>query len=186
MDDVIIDTLHLFLRISDVLIDLLIRELRRSDAIEKKTTFSDGFPRDKYKHTASYEEFVESIGISFNFRINKESKKLEYRDLTGPEKLKLFQNINIPTLLPRYSRNKEIQVIWQKFMELIGDLKLDFTSEDDIIQLQGDIKSWFGLFLNVYQAKDVTPYMHALHCHVPEFLKLYQNIAYYTQQGLDI
>ena len=31
------------------------------------------------------------------FRINKESKKLEYRDLTGPEKLKLFQNINIPT-----------------------------------------------------------------------------------------
>ena len=176
MDHVVIDTLHLFLRISDVLIDLLIRELRRSDAVEKKTTFSDGFLRDKYKHMASYEEFVKSIGISFNFRINKESKKLEYRDLTGPEKLKLFQNINIPTLLPRYS---------QKFMELIGDLKLDFTSEDDIIQLQGDIKSWFGLFLNVYQAKDVTPYMHALLCHVPEFLKLYQNIAYYTQQGLE-
>ena len=36
MDHVIIDTLHLFLRISDVLIDLLIRELRRGDAIEKK------------------------------------------------------------------------------------------------------------------------------------------------------
>ena len=75
--------------------------------------------------------------------------------------------------------------MWQKFMELIGDLKLDFTSEDDILQLQGDIKSWFGLFLNVYQAKDVTPYMHALHCHVPEFLTLYQNIAYYTQQGFE-
>lgn len=37
----------------------------------------------------------------------------------------------------------------------------------------------------MYQAKDVTPYMHALHCHVPEFLSLYQNIAYYTQQGLE-
>ena len=70
-------------------------------------------------------------------------------------------------------------------MELIGDLKLDFTSEDDILQLQGDIKSWFGIFLNVYQAKDVTPYMHALHCHVPEFLSLHQNIAYDTQQGLE-
>ena len=44
-------------------------------------------------------------------------------------------------------------------MELIGDLKLDFTSEDEILQLQGDIKSWFGIFLNVYQAKDVTPYL---------------------------
>ena len=29
------------------------------------------------------------------------------------------------------------------------------------------------------------PYMHALHCHVPEFLSLYQNIAHYTQQGLE-
>ena len=95
MDHVIIDTLHFFLRISDVLIDLFIRELRRSDAIEKKT--SDGFPRDKYKHMACYEEFIKSMGITFNFRINKESKRLEYRDLTEPEKLKLFQNINIPT-----------------------------------------------------------------------------------------
>ena len=75
--------------------------------------------------------------------------------------------------------------MWQKFMEFIGDLKLDFTSEDDILQLQGDVKSWFGLFLNVYQAKDVTPYMHAPHCHVPEFLSLYQNIVHYTQQGLE-
>ena len=39
MDHVIIDTLHLFLRISD--------------AIEKKITFSEGFVRDKYKHMAA-------------------------------------------------------------------------------------------------------------------------------------
>lgn len=79
--------------------------------LRKKKTFSDGFPRDKYKHMASYEEFIKSMGITFNFRINKDSKKLEYRDLTGPEKLKVFQNINIPMLLPHCSQNKEIQVI---------------------------------------------------------------------------
>lgn len=27
--------------------------------------------------------------------------------------------------------------------------------------------------------------MHALHFHVPEFLSLYQNISYYTQQGME-
>ena len=97
--------------------------------------FSDGFPRDKYKHMASYEKFIKSIGVSFNFRINKESKKLEYRDLTGPDKLKLFQNINIPMLLPQCSQNKDMQVIWTKFMDIIGDLKLDFTSEDSIVEL---------------------------------------------------
>ena len=88
-------------------------------------------------------------------------------------------------LVPHYSQNKDIQVIWAKFMDIIGDLKLDFTSEEGILELQRNIKSWFEHFLKVYQAKDVTPYMHALCYNVPEFLSLYQNIAYYTQQGLE-
>ena len=88
-------------------------------------------------------------------------------------------------LVPHCSQNKDIQVIWAKFMDIIGDLKLDFTSEEGILELQRNIKSWFEHFLKVYQAKDVTPYMHALCYHVPEFLSLYQNIAYYTQQGLE-
>lgn len=68
MDHVIIDTLHLFLRISDVLIDLLIRELKRSDAIEKKKSFSEGFVQDKYKHMAAYEDLLKSLGINFHFQ----------------------------------------------------------------------------------------------------------------------
>ena len=43
IDHVIIDTLHMFLRISDNLIELLIRELYRKDAIDKVSTFSNGF-----------------------------------------------------------------------------------------------------------------------------------------------
>ena len=42
-----------------------------------------------------------------------------------------------------------------------------------------------GLRISIYQAKDVTPYMHALNAHIPEFLKLFRNIAYYTQQGME-
>lgn len=55
MDYVIIDILYFFLRILDVLIDLFIRELRRSDVIEKKIIFFDGFLREKYKYMVSYE-----------------------------------------------------------------------------------------------------------------------------------
>ena len=84
LDHVVIDTLHLFLRISDNLIELLIRQLRTLDSIEKKMTFSDGFSRDKYKHMAGYEQFLSSLGISFQWQIGKDTKKLEYRDLTGP------------------------------------------------------------------------------------------------------
>ena len=45
MDHVIIDTLHLFLRISDNLFELPIRELKRQDAIDKVKRFPTGFNR---------------------------------------------------------------------------------------------------------------------------------------------
>ena len=53
---------------------------------------------------------VVDSGISFKFRINKESKTLEYtcRNLTGPEH---FLNINFPTLLPEASQNNKMKVI---------------------------------------------------------------------------
>ncbi|XP_028513133.1 uncharacterized protein LOC114574525 [Exaiptasia diaphana] len=103
IDHVIIDTLHLFLRISDNLIELLIRELRRQDSVEDNQRFTScKFERTKYKHMAGYESFLNDI-----------------------------------------------------------------------------------VFLSIYQTKDVTPYMHALYAHVPQFLSLYNNLAYFTQQGME-
>ena len=64
LDHVIIDTLHLFLRTSDVLIELLIKELRTQDTILKKEVFNAGFQREKYTSMAKYERFLNSIGIS--------------------------------------------------------------------------------------------------------------------------
>jgi len=37
----------------------------------------------------------------------------------------------------------------------------------------------------VYQTKDVTPYIHALLNHVPEFIRLHGNLISFTQQGLE-
>ena len=185
IDHVVIDTLHLFLRISDNLIELLIRELRRQDAIDKVNTFSNGFCRTKYRHMAGYETYVKSLGISFEWKIDKDTKKLEYRDLTGPEKLLLIQNINFKSLLPNCRVTGDLEVLWSCFMDIVGDLKLDYTTDDAIANLEGTIKKWFTKFLELYQAKDVTPYMHALYARVPQFLTLYKNLAYSTQQGME-
>lgn len=35
---------------------------------------------------AEYEAFLKNLGISFEWRINKDIKQLDYRDLTGPAK----------------------------------------------------------------------------------------------------
>ena len=53
------------------------------------------------------------------------------------------------------------------------------------MQFKNTIKTRFDHFRKQYQTKDVTPYIHALHAHIPEILKLYKNIAYYTQQGIE-
>ena len=134
---------------------------------------------------AGYKKFLKEIGISFGWRVNRNSKKLEYRDLTGPEKIVLMQSINFQSLLPNFQATKELEILWGSFMEIIGDLKLEFTTEVAVTLLKNKIKSWFEKFLFLFQAKDVTPYMHALYAHVPEFLKLYENVAHFTQQGME-
>ena len=90
----VIDTLHLFLRVTDNLIGNLIRQLKYCDSIEKRVKVSDGFCRKKYQNMARYETFLQDLGIPFSWYVGKETKQLEYRDLIGPEKVKLFQNIN--------------------------------------------------------------------------------------------
>lgn len=133
---------------------------------------------------AQYETYLQELGIPFHWYVGKESKQLEFRDLTGPEKVKLFQHINISSLLPNSDNHETIQKIWDGFWNITQDLKQDFNHED-VECFKGKVTSWLELFLTVYQAKDVTPYMHALYAHVPEFLQLYTNLEYFTQQGME-
>jgi len=72
------DILHLFLRVSNILTNLLIVELRRLDGINKTTS-----------HFAKYIKFSnENCKVSFHtYQDKEESKHLKWRDLTGPEKV---------------------------------------------------------------------------------------------------
>ena len=67
MNNVVIDVLHLFLRISDVLIQELIIELKRSDAINDLQIVNKDFDSEKNVHMAKYENFLrKELNISFN------------------------------------------------------------------------------------------------------------------------
>ena len=86
MEHVIIDNLHLFLRISHILINLFIRDNRVIDGTEKATgKLPDN---SKGKNLLAYQGFLNgSCKIRFNWYIDGQSKKLSWRDLTGPEKV---------------------------------------------------------------------------------------------------
>ena len=68
-------------------------------------------------------------------------------------------------------------------MEIVDDLKLDYKTDQAITNLKDKMTKWFEIFLTLYQAKDVMPYMHALYHHVPEFLKLYGNLIQSARHG---
>ena len=174
---VIIDTLHLFLRICDVLINLLIRDLRTVDKINKTKSNDD-------KYINIYEAFLNNqCKIRFHWMTDKTSRSLKWRDLTGPEQIRLFSNIKIPSLFPSLPRKDEIQQLWAKFYFIIQELN---KKDCDPRKFEVDAKEWARLFISVYQTKNVTPYMHAFAMHVPEFLRLHHgNISIFSQQGLE-
>ena len=48
-----------------------------------------------------------------------------------------------------------------------------------------EIKEMDNLFLEVYQTKHVTPYMHTFAYHIPKFIFLHGSLAPFSQQGLE-
>ena len=177
IDHVIIDSLHLFLRVSDLLINLFIEDLRRQDGIVKAT-----LDRSVHSNATAYEKFLnDSCKIHFRWYTCKETKQMKWRDLSGPEKIRLFDNIDLPKYFPDIPNVSVIQDIWKEFWRLFKQLETVSNPKE----LQADIKNWVRLFLRIYQTKNVTPYVHSFAFHVPEFTEKYDTICKFTQQGLE-
>ena len=189
LQNVVIDNLHLFLRVSDVLIDLLIMELKRQDSLDKVRAFSN-FDIRKHQHIERYQQFIVSLGISgFQFYVGRTSNKLKCRSLTGTEKLKVFRAIRIIDLLPSFTDATalRIQKLWNDFFNLHQTFckRPKQISPADIKEFDAQARQWGALFIRTYHDSNVTPYIHALMNHVSEFMTLHGSIAPFTQQGLE-
>jgi hypothetical protein len=175
IDHVMIDTLHLFPRVSDLLTNLLIQDLRRADGIARAT-----LDRSKHFNVTAYEQFLNNVcKIHFQWYSARDTKQMEWRDLSGPEKV---QNINIPKYFPALPNTSSLQDIWVEFWRLYGELE---KPDIEPFELQADIKNWVQMFLRVYQTKNITPYVHSFAFHVPEFIAKYGGVCQFTQQGLE-
>ena len=98
------DVLHLFLRVTDVLFNLLVMDIRRQGGIkrclEELATSS----------MSKLETFLnDTCHIPFEFLMCKETKSLKWRDLMGPEKHVLLDKINLPVLIPHLPNVDAIQ-----------------------------------------------------------------------------
>ena len=139
---------------------------------------------DPSKHTnvAAYEAFLKTeCKINFRWYTSKETRQLQWRDLTGPEKVRLFTKINIPKHFPALKNAAALQDIWIEFWRLFTQLE----TADNPNDLQQDIKNWVRMFLKQYQTKNITPYVHSFAFHVPEFIAKFSSVCRFNQQGLE-
>ena len=95
-------TIYLFILISDVLINLLIRDLWIKDGITKATDVSC----DSLLNHMRIFSMMYVCKIRFKWNINRDSKEITYRDLAGPEKVRLHKSINIPVLFPALNKKE--------------------------------------------------------------------------------
>ena len=148
-----------------MLINLLICDLRTTDEIHRNG--------DKYINI--YEEFLNSKHkIWFHWTTDKASKGLKWWDLTGPEQIRLFENINIPVLFPNVPLKINCKNCGMKFIIQYRNL-----IPKNVIPGTLKLKSRMSniIHLNLPE-KNVTPYMHAMAYHIPEFLRLHKGILY--------
>lgn len=133
-----------------MLINLLIRDLRSVDGIHR-----DG---DKYINV--YEQFLnEKCKVRFHWTIDKTSKSLKWRDLTGPEQIRLFENINILSLFPNLPHKDQLQKLWNEFYNTIQELN---NKECDPSNFETKAKGWVTMFTKIYQKKML---LHTYACH---------------------
>ena len=78
-----------------------------------------------------------------------------------------------------------------KYHDLTGPLDYLYASicinEDtcNAVDIDAEAITWVTSFTSIYQAKDVTPYVHALAMHMEEFIQLHGSVVKFTQQGLE-
>nr|XP_054750436.1 LOW QUALITY PROTEIN: uncharacterized protein LOC129256207 [Lytechinus pictus] len=178
--NIVPDTLHLFLRISDQMIYQIIKYLQDEDNFVRISEER----LSKCQHLQRFKQFIENVGIpDWKFFIS--DGKLNYDSFTGPEHRRIMENINFDTLIPDHPKLSGIKSLWTDFKVLMDSLNQNM-SDDQISDFEKAARKWVDLYgSNLFLSKDVTPYMHIFSNHLPEAMRLHGNVVDFCQQGLE-
>uniref|UniRef100_U9T8A2 Transposase domain-containing protein n=1 Tax=Rhizophagus irregularis (strain DAOM 181602 / DAOM 197198 / MUCL 43194) TaxID=747089 RepID=U9T8A2_RHIID len=127
------------------------------------------------------------ISISFNFWQEQGTQNWSYTSLMGEDKEKVLKNFNFRVVFAE-ERAFLINQLWRNFYELYNNMK---SQKINPSHFADQAKQWLDLFLTpfqgepntitfkmgLYRPKDVTPYMHVLVHHLPEFMEQHQKFG---------
>jgi hypothetical protein len=174
----VVDMLHLFLRITDVL------ENQLRIRIDKKDSSTSKHLKD-HPTLAKYVRFLHDAKIYKAYYQDKNGKHC-IRSFSGEEKVRLFEKINIIELFPELEDYKAIHRVWKDFYKIFRDIKdQNYPLENRVQKIKSMTDEWLKLYLKVFNDSNVTVYMHIFASHLYEFVLLYDDVNMFTMQGLE-
>jgi len=194
LDHVVLDELHLLLRIRDVLINNLVIEVVEWD---RKENWNKRKADQKDSHLKTLQSTIRSCGISFEIweKTNADGKgsgQYDFTSLLGSDKKKLLTDL--PQKLNTCTHKDTCQTvmqIWTDFKELNNIITNSNPTPNMIHQYFKKAKDWINLFTSLkdkrvgYKRPNVTPYRHSLVYHIPIFLKKFKSVKLFTGQGVE-
>jgi hypothetical protein len=170
LKDVIIDLLHLKLRVGGKLLKLLmcgdVLAAERQDDVVRE---------------------MKNAGVAFAFRATTDSKegdgKVAWTSLMGTAMSKVLANFNVAAVVADPARAAKIQNIWRTFWTLFGEV-LDWNG-GDLAGLQQRLLAWLELFLELYGVNDITPYIHHFVTHLAEAVARHGGLRRYACEAAE-
>ena len=193
---VVVDELHLLMRICDVLLRNLIEDSVNLD--HKNKIGKRGQTNQCLDELVSC---VRSCGVSFSIWENKVKdgrgdflRNLKWSSLTGSDFKKVLDNLpqKLTTSSCLHSTSKSTVVeIWEDFKNLYKIMNAWSPPQIEIDIFFKNAKSFIlkflslGKYLEGYDSSSITPYMHIMVYHVPKMLKTFGSIKQFTGQGVE-
>jgi hypothetical protein len=176
LNNVLIDTLHLFMRITEQLLNKVLKECKNADGISKKQRFTPIVN----KHCTEFIRFMNANKIHYNLFSTKKSA-IQGNSLTGRQLMKFIENIDVIKILPNYKHKFRLQKLIDDFHLIYRDLKEEKMSSSEIQKRTG---YWIRNACIVFNGK-ATPYMHIFHRHLCTQAKKNGSIYRFNLEGLE-
>ena len=181
--DVIIDLMHLHLRITDKFTEFIVDEITALDKFASQVIYdSHTDPRIKNsKNIYNYIQFLTNICKIRNCFYLKEGK-IVFRHLRGKDKLIVFNLINLEDLFPEMNDVCNKNKVVHDFQSIyIGIRDNELNAEE----IKTKTSKFFIDYTETYMVTTITPYLHCFVCRMHEFRLLHGDFNLFNQQGLE-
>lgn len=173
------------LRITDKLFDKFISHL---DAKDKDSSFN----LDKRPNLKVLSDYLNNYcGITEALYFDQKDKKVALRSLNEKERLRILLMLQIKDLSNLYKDWKKdnyliiLNFVLIEFYKIYIYIKEDHSNNFDRTSLENRLNKWLESFILINETTKITPYIHILVDHVPEFIEKYKYLNQYSMQSVE-